>query len=241
MIALINGKIEIRSLVQFEIHFDFITWSIPHLLLILCWNSNGMKLMFRFNLKTLMLWCVLLIKKKFNSYSTEKPKPVVFVKLMPIEILLSLYSVIIAIKPKVCVCMCVGLCVCLCVRVWKHCSPNEAVDFDETFYKRSDRYIRGFFFSDFDISKSMTLWRPCCMFYRGHSQGRNFCPIFFKFWHAVDSFTPCMIFKISKISLQLQTARKKAYNKRAALDFWRSEVQAPIWVLFHISFFDNFD
>ena len=47
----------------------------------------------------------------------------------------SLYSVIlteyVAIEPRVCVCVCV----CVFVCVWKLCSPNGLVYFDETFYK----------------------------------------------------------------------------------------------------------
>ena len=76
----------------------------------------------------------------------------------------------------VCVCMCV--CVCLCV--WQRYSPNGWMDFNEIFYKWSDRYLRGSIFLDFDISKSMTSWRPFCTFSLGHSHGRNFAPIFFK-------------------------------------------------------------
>ena len=82
-----------------------------------------------------------------------------------------LYSVILteyaAIESRVCVymyaCMCVCVCVCsvcececVCVCVWQRYIPNGWMDFDDIFYKWSDRYLRGQFFSDFDISKSMT-------------------------------------------------------------------------------------
>ena len=53
--------------------------------------------------------------------------------------------------------------------MWKLCSPKGWVDFDEIFYKWSDRYLRGPFLSDFEISKSMTSWRPFCTFSPGHS------------------------------------------------------------------------
>ena len=36
-------------------------------------------------------------------------------------------------------------------------------------------------FSIFEYSNLMTSWRPFCIFPMGHSHGRNFCPIFFKF------------------------------------------------------------
>ena len=77
-------------------------------------------------------------------------------------------------------CVYVCMCVCMCVCVWQCYSSNGWMDFDEIFYKWSDRYLRGRFFSDFEHSKSMTPWRPFCTFSFGHSHGSNFTPIFFK-------------------------------------------------------------
>ena len=78
----------------------------------------------------------------------------------------------VAIEPKVCICMCV--CGCMYVCVWQRYSPEGWMDFDDFFYKWSDKYLRGPFFLDFEISKSMTSWRQCCTFSPGHSHGRNF-------------------------------------------------------------------
>ena len=64
--------------------------------------------------------------------------------------------------------------------IYFFCSSNGWMDFDEVFYKWSDRYLRGPIISDFENSISMTSWRPFCTFLLGHSQGRNFALIFFK-------------------------------------------------------------
>ena len=86
-------------------------------------------------------------------------------------------------KPRVSV----WVCVCMCVCVWKLYSQNGCVDFDETLHKWSDRYLLVSFFSIFENSNLMTSWRPFCIFPTGHSHGRNFCPIFFKFGYKLQS------------------------------------------------------
>ena len=93
-------------------------------------------------------------------------------------------------KPRVCV----WVCVCASVCVWKLYSPNGCVDFDETLHKWSDRYLLVTFFSVFENSNLMTSWRPFCTFSMGHSHGRNFCPILFKFEYKVQSC--CLQFAI---------------------------------------------
>ena len=76
-----------------------------------------------------------------------------------------------------------GVCmsVCACVCVWKLYSQNGCVDLNETLHKWSDIYLLMTYFSIFENSDFMTSWRPFCIFSMGHSHGRNFCPIFFKF------------------------------------------------------------
>ena len=84
---------------------------------------------------------------------------------------------------------CVYECVCVCVSVcvWKLYCQNGWVDFAETLHKWSDRYLLVSFFSIFENSNLMTSWRPFCIFPTGHSHGRNFCPIFFKFGYKLQS------------------------------------------------------
>ena len=87
---------------------------------------------------------------------------------------------------------CVYVCVCVrpSVRVWKLCSLNGLVDFDEIFYIWSDRYLRGPFSSDFEISKRWRHGGHFCTFSLGHSHSRNFAPIFFKIGGEVESCLP---------------------------------------------------
>ena len=109
-----------------------------------------------------------------------------------------LYSVnlteYVAMEPRVCVCMCVCMYVCVyvcvCVCVWKLSCSNGWVDFDEIFYKWSDRYLRGPFFSDFENSKWWRHGGHFAHFPLRHSHGRNFCPIFFKIVGKVESCPP---------------------------------------------------
>ena len=82
-------------------------------------------------------------------------------------------------------CVCVYVCVCVCV--WQRSCSNGCVDFAETLHKRSDRYFLVSFFSIFENSNLMTSWRPFCSFPMGHSHGRNFALIFFKFEYKVQS------------------------------------------------------
>ena len=58
-------------------------------------------------------------------------------------------------------CLCVCVCVCLSVCVCNLYSLNGLADFDETFYKWSDQYLWGPFFSVFEISKSMVSVLVC--------------------------------------------------------------------------------
>ena len=90
----------------------------------------------------------------------------------------------------VCVCACVFVSVCVSVCVCHLYSLNRWFNFDETFHKWSLGYLRGPYFSDFEISKSMTSWRQFCNFSMRHSHGRIFCSIFFKFCHKVPRCLP---------------------------------------------------
>ena len=84
----------------------------------------------------------------------------------------------------VCMCVCCVFCVCLCVRVcvcmWKRCCSNGWNDFNEVFYKWSDRYLRGPLFSDFEIWKLMTPWWPFCVFFIRALSRSQFLFDFFK-------------------------------------------------------------
>ena len=97
-----------------------------------------------------------------------------------------LYSVnlteYVAMKLKVCVCVCFCVCVCVSVCVWQRYSPNGWMDFDEISYKWSDRYLRGKFFSDFEISKLMMSLRPFCTFIFGALSWSQFCFDFLQNW-----------------------------------------------------------
>ena len=138
-----------------------------------------------------------------------------------LKMMFFLYSVIlteyVAIEPRVCVhvCMCVYVRPSLCV--WQRCSPNGWIHFNETFYKWSDRYLRGPFLSDFDISKWMTSLRAFCTFTPGHSHGRNYALIFFKIADKVKNCVPVFAIKNDKnrcITLIKMTNRVfEAYSK----------------------------
>ena len=80
----------------------------------------------------------------------------------------------------VCMCVCVSVCVCVCVCVCvlQRYSPNGWMDFDEIFYKWSDRYLWGPFFADFEMSKSMMSWRPFLHFFAGALSQSQFCSDF---------------------------------------------------------------
>ena len=84
------------------------------------------------------------------------------------------------------VCMYVCICVCMCVCdsttaqtdgwILIKCSTNDLTDICK---------VR--FFSDFEMSKSMTTWWPFCTFSPGKSHGRNFALVFFKITDKVES------------------------------------------------------
>ena len=89
------------------------------------------------------------------------------------------------------VCVCMYVCVC----VWQRYSPNGWMDFDEIFHKWSDKYLRGLFSSDFEISKRWRHGGHFCTFSLGHSHSRNFAPIFFKIGGEVESCLPLFAFE----------------------------------------------
>ena len=50
------------------------------------------------------------------------------------------------------------------------------------------------FFFNFEISKTMTSWRPFCTILLEHSHGRNFAPIFIKIWGKVERCHPLFFY-----------------------------------------------
>ena len=76
-----------------------------------------------------------------------------------------------------CANLCVCVCMCVCVHVWQRYSPNRWMDFDEIFHKWSDRHFIGQFFSDFEMSKSMTSKRHFALFVGALSRSQ-FCSNF---------------------------------------------------------------
>ena len=91
-------------------------------------------------------------------------------------------------KPRVCVWVCV--CVCASVRLCV-CGSAPAQTVVSILLKLCTKDLTDIslclFFSFFENSNLMTSWRPFCSFPMGHSHGRNFALIFFKFEYKVQS------------------------------------------------------
>ena len=134
-------------------------------------------------------------------------------------------------KPRVCV----WVCVCMYVCVWQRSCSNGCVDFAETLHKRSDRYFLVTFFSIFENSNLMTSWRPFCSFPMGHSHGRNFALIFFKFEYKVQSCS--LLFAIWNEQNRLTTFH--AITEQKNLNFSKKQ-NFRIWTR-NVSFYTNSD
>ena len=125
------------------------------------------------------------------------------------------------------------VCVCMCVRVWKRSCSNGCVDFAETLHKRSDRYFLVSFFSIFENSNLMTSWRPFCSFPMGHSHGRNFALIFFKFGYKVQS---CFL----QFAIENQQNRSRTFDviTEQKTQNFRQEKKFRTWTR-KVSFYTN--
>ena len=146
----------------------------------------------------------------------------------------SLWLIMLQSKPRVSV----WVCVCMCVCVWKLYSQNGCVDFDKTLHKGSDRHLLVSVFSIFENSNLMTSWRPFCTFPMGHSHGRNFCPIFFKFEYKVKSFFQQFSIENQQnrvISIDVITDRvfEDIKNGRQKLNFQIQTSEVSIYIIIH--------